>query len=315
MTLPTVHDWEHILATGCPVPQPAQRLDATTALVGALGDPDARLREIVAPSVLGAWIEAGTYDDLLPGLGDGLLAGLRSSRVSGAGADSDAARDLALHGRCGRADALSLVVARDSRHRLVPREQVLDWADRSVSWLLDERDLRAATPFGTADAIGRGAVLVATLAASPVLRADELLVLLDVLSERAATPADPPLTPLQADALAFAAVSVLERDLVAVQDVEAWVDRLGDVASGLEPPTGTAMAPRANVLAMLGALHTELVLGVASTPVRALARALDPRADRVARPADRSDLVLAVQRALRNAAPWLYHNPGAPAAG
>lgn len=309
MTLPSVHDWEQVLAAGCPTPAPERRLDDATALVSALADPDARLREIVAPSVLRAWVEAGAYDDLLAGLGDGLLAGLRPSRVSTAGTEAEATRDLALHARCGRAGALSLVVARDNQHRLVPRDRVLDWADRCVSWLLDERDLRASTPFGTADAIGRGAQLVATLAASPVLGAGELTVLLDVLTERAAAPSDTPLTPLQADHLAFAAVTVLGRDLVTVEDGEAWLDRLAEAAGGVGPPTATVMAPRANALALLGALHTQLVLGVVSTPVTELARSRDPGAEPPGWPRDRSDLVLAVQRALRNAAPWLYRGP------
>jgi hypothetical protein len=305
VTTPTAPDWEQVLAAGCPAPDPARRLDATTSLVDALADPDIRLREIVAPSVLSAWIESGSYDDLLPGLGDGLLAGLRPSRVSAAAVDPD----LALHARCGRAGALSLVVGRDNLQRLVPRERVLDWADRAVSWLLDERDLRPATPFGPADPIGRGAQLVATLAASPVLTGGELTVLLDVLAERAATPSESPLTPLQADYLAFAAVSVLGRDLVGPDEGEAWVERLGEVASGLGPPLGPGLAPRANALAMLGALHTQLVLGVVSTPVTELARTRNPAVALDAWPRDRSDLVLAVQRALRTAAPWLYRTP------
>jgi hypothetical protein len=309
VTTPSVHDWEQVLAAGCPAPASDRRLDAATDLVSALADPDTRLREIVAPRVLRGWVEAGAYDDLLAGLGDGLLAGLRPSRVSAAGTETETTRDLALHARCGRAGALSLVVGRDNRHRLVPRDRVLDWADRCVSWLLDERDLRASTPFGTADAIGRGAQLMATLAASPVLGGGELAVLLDVLTERAAAPSDTALTPLQADHLAFAAVTVLGRDVLTVEEAEGWLERLAEVAGGVGPPTATALAPRANALALLGALHTQLVLGVVSTPVTELTRSADPGAEPPGWPRDRSDLVLAVQRALRAAAPWLYRGP------
>lgn len=305
------YDWDRILAEGCPGPDPSERLDAATALVAALTDPDTRMREIVAPSILAAWIDRGSYDDLLPGLGDGLVAGLSPSRVS-AGTTSSLDRDLALHGRCGRAGAMSLVVSRDNHIRQVPREQVLDWADRTVSWLLNERDVRAVTPVGTADAIGRGSELVATLAASPALGAGELLVLLDVLSERATAPIETPLTAVQADFLAFAAVTVLGRDLVELTQAEGWVERLGEAAAGIGPPSGPGTAPRAGALALLGALHTQLLLGVASTPVSELAQArggegggqVTGRVDTW--PRDRSDLVLAVQQALRTAAPWLY---------
>jgi hypothetical protein len=81
------------------------------------------------------------------------------------------------------------------------------------------------------------------------------------------------------------------------------------VASGLGPPTGPGLAPRANALALLGALHTQLVLGVVSTPVTELARVADPEARLDTWPRDRTDLVLAAQRALRTAAPWLYRTP------
>jgi hypothetical protein len=310
VTHPAPYDWDRILAEGCPGPDPSERLDAATALVAALTDPDTRMREIVAPSILAAWIDAGSYDDLLPGLGDGLVAGLSPSRVS-AGPTTGTDRDLALHGRCGRAGAMSVVVARDNQIRQVPREQVLDWADRSVSWLLSERDVRASTPLGAADPIGRGAELVATLAASPVLGGDELRVLLDVLAERATAPVETPLTAVQADFLAFGALSILGRDVVDLTDTEAWVGRLGEAASGLGPPVGPGTAPRAGALALLGALHTQLLIGVASTPVSELAQlggVADPH-DAVSvstSPRDRGDLVLAVQQALRTAAPWLY---------
>jgi hypothetical protein len=295
----TIAEWEQVLADGCPAPPASERLDVATALVSAFTDPDARLREIVAPSIFSAWVGQGSFDDLLPGLGDGLLAGLRPIRVSAASADADSARDLALHGRCGRAGALSVVVARDNSVDVVGSNRVLDWADRAVSWLLSERDVRPVTPLGVADAIARGSELVATLAASPTLGADELLVLLDVVAERAASPADAPLTPLQADYLAFAAVCVLSRDLVDAAASESWVDGLAEAASGVGPPAGVGTAPRAGALALLGALHTQLVLGV-----QGLTPTPPPS------PRDRSDLVLAVQAALRSAAPWLYRGPG-----
>ncbi len=296
----TLAEWEQVLADGCPAPQASDRLDVATALVGAFADPDPRLREIVAPSIFATWVGQGSFDDLLPGLGDGLLAGLRPIRVSAASADgADPARDLALHGRCGRAGALSVVVARDNSVRAVSSDRLLDWADRAVSWLLSERDVRPSTPLGVADAIARGSQLVATLAVSPTLGADELLVLLDVVAERAASPADAPLTPLQADYLAFAAVCVLGRDLVDPAVSESWVVALGEAASGLGPPAGAGTAPRAGALALLGALHTQLVLGV-----QGVSPSTPPS------PRDRGDLVLAVQAALRSAAPWLYRTQG-----
>jgi hypothetical protein len=189
------------------------------------------------------------------------------------------------------------VLARDGLVGRVTREQVLTWADRSVTWLLHERDTRPATPYGPADALTHGATLLETLAASRRLGADELLVLLDVVSERAAAPTAVSLTPAQADALALAASAVLRRDLVPLEAAEGWVDRLAAAAAGPSAPAVPEGAPRAGALAVLAALHTQLMLGVARDP---------------ASPRDRGDLVLAVQAGLRRAAPWLYHAPDGP---
>lgn len=299
MTAATASSWEDVLAQGCPAPPESERLEAATALVAAFSDPDRRTREVLAPTILSAWVGAGTFDDLLPGLGDGLLAGLTPARMSSPGM-AEVDRDLALHGRCGRARALTAVLARDNAVHRVPREQLLTWADRSVTWLLHERDTRPATPHGPADAVARGAEVLASLAGSSRLGADELLVLLDVVSERAWAPSTVPLAPSQADALALAASAVLGRNLVGLEAAEGWVDRLSATAAGQAAPSGPEDFPRAGALAVLAALHTQLVLGVAGG---------------TSTPRDRGDLVLAVQAGLRRAAPWLYRSPATDAVG
>jgi len=299
VTAATASRWEDVLAQGCPAPPESERSQAATALVAALSDPDRRTREVLAPTILSTWVLAGTFDDLLPGLGDGLLAGLTPARMSAPGM-AEVDRDLALHGRCGRARTLSAVLARENAVHRVTREHLLMWADRSVTWLLHERDTRPATPHGPADAVACGAELLAALAGSSRLGAAELLVLLDVVSERAAAPSAVPLSPSQADALALAASAVLGRDLVGLEATEGWVDRLAATAAGQTAPSGPEGFPRAGALAVLAALHTQLVLGVAGgTP----------------QPRDRGDLVLAVQAGLRRAAPWLYRSPGADPVG
>ena len=68
--------WEQVVADGLPVP-PDRPLDELTAeLTTMLGDPDPGVRDGDRLPTLTTWIRAGVYDDLLPGLGDGMCAGL-----------------------------------------------------------------------------------------------------------------------------------------------------------------------------------------------------------------------------------------------
>jgi hypothetical protein len=70
--------WERVVADGYRVPHGAALDELTTELVTMLGDSDPRVREDIAFSILSTWTTEGVYDDLLAGLGDGLLVGLRS---------------------------------------------------------------------------------------------------------------------------------------------------------------------------------------------------------------------------------------------
>src|SRR4051812_30499870 len=68
--------WESLQATGLAVPSDRPLGDLTAELTRMLGDPDPGIREGLAVPTLVTWIQRGVYDDLLPGLGDGMAAGL-----------------------------------------------------------------------------------------------------------------------------------------------------------------------------------------------------------------------------------------------
>ena len=74
--------WERVVADGYRVPHGAALDELTTELVGMLGNPDPRVREDIAFSILATWTTEGVYDDLLSGLGDGLLVGLLSGALT-----------------------------------------------------------------------------------------------------------------------------------------------------------------------------------------------------------------------------------------
>jgi hypothetical protein len=288
--------WERVVADGYRVPHGAALDDLTTDLVTMLGDADPRVRDDIAYSVLSTWIADGVYDELLAGLGDGLLLGLRV----GLGDDGT---DTVLR-RSFSAVCLAAVVARDNTMHTLHPTTVLTWADRSVAWFLAERDLRGWVPDrGLANAVGHGADLLATLTASRHLGAEELRVLLDVIAERLLIPTDHRFRAGEDDRLAFATMSLLHRECVAVDTLERWLERLAAAWTKPVGPNDREPASRANAVAFARALHLQLLLGVTRTPVQ------DASASPALNPSCRPDLLIALQRSLRMSAPHVFRRP------
>jgi hypothetical protein len=288
--------WERVVADGYRVPHGAALDDLTTDLVTMLGDPDPRVRDDIAYSVLSTWIADGVYDELLAGLGDGLVLGLRF----GLGDDGT---DTVLR-RSFSAVCLAGVVARDNTVHTLHPTTVLTWADRSVAWFLAERDLRGWVPDrGLANAVGHGADLLATLTASRYLGAEELRVLLDVIAERLLVPTDHRFDADEADRLAFATMSLLHRDRIPVDTLERWLERLAAIWAEPVGPNERGPATRANAVAFARALHLQLLLGVTGTPAQ------DASASPALNPTCRPDLLIALQRSLRASAPQVYRRP------
>ncbi|WP_205856775.1 DUF2785 domain-containing protein [Phytoactinopolyspora endophytica] len=290
--------WERVVAEGYRVPQGEALDELTTELVAMLGEPDPHVRDGIAYSVLHTWISEGVYDHLLSGLGDGLAYGLRES-----GGDDE---ETVLR-RSYSALTLGAVVARDNLIYSLSPTVVLTWADYAVAWFLGEEDLRGWEPdVGWVHAITHGADLIATLTASRHLGTDELTVLLDVIAERLLKPTEQRFSGMEDERLAFATMSLLHRDLVPTETVEAWLERLAERIAGSEPPNGPESPNRANITAYLRALHLQLLLGVHGTPAQ------DASASPHTAPAARTDLLIALQNALRAGSPWLYRQTAGP---
>lgn len=281
--MPSV-DWNRVHDDDFRVPPDLPLADLTAELTGLLGDVDPHRRDKLAYPVLATWIERGVYDDLLPGLGDGMAAGLR---VGIGEAEGDQ-----VFRRSFSALVLGECIARDTAHPTLPAGTVLEWGDRIASWMLDERDLRGYVPGkGWAHAVAHGADALGTLAGSPHVGAGELTVVLDVIAERVMLPADRLLTAGEPDRLARATMRVLRRDAVPVDILEPWVERLGEHAS--TRPRRSEVDPYlygGNADAYLRSLYLQLAL------------APEP-------PSVRGDLILLVVDALRAAHP---HHLGAP---
>lgn len=272
--------WRDVLSDGLAVPTDRPLDDLTAELTTMLGAPDPEQRDGIAYPALATWLERGVYDDLLPGLGDGMATGLEVG-LGEQGTDSVFRRSFSVL-------VLAEVLERDNEERLLTRDQVLRWGDQIATWFLREQDLRGWVPDkGWAHALAHGADALGALAGSPHLEAPELTVLLDVLADRLVATDTHPLTSGEPDRMAMATMEVLRRDLVPLKVLEPWVARLQAHAAPYgQPAGGDPFLRSGNPQAFLRALHLQLALG--------------PRP-----PETRADLLLVVVEALRATNPHL----------
>lgn len=291
--MPPLVDWRRVSAADFRVPPERRLSDLTAELTELLGTPDSELREL-ALAVLCTWIERGVYDDLLPGLGDGIATGLLTG-LGEQGTDSVFRRSFS-------ALVVAEVIDRDTRRPRVTRAKVHEWGDRLATWFLAERDERGYVPeHGWAHAIAHGADAFGTLARSPHCGAGELLVVLDVIGDRVTRTPGAVWYSGEADRLAMATLQVLRRGLVPDELVDAWLERIAKAAqlrrSGVE--TDDVYLRSGNPAAFLRALYLQLALGPAAPPRR-------------------TDLVLLLVEHLRRAHPAYlgpsHHRAGPPAA-
>jgi hypothetical protein len=278
----TLGYWNQVQAAGFEVPSDRPLDDLTAELTTMLGSTEPDVRDGTAYPALATWISRGVYDDLLAGLGDGMVAGL----AIGLGEqDTDT-----VFRRSFSALILAGCLERTNVHHLLPGAKVLDWGDRIAVWFLSEADTRGFVPDkGWAHAIAHGADTIGALGESPHLAGAEHAVLLDVLAERLVQqPADVPLAAGEPDRIAAAVMRILRRNTLSAEVLEPWVHRVGAAANPFRgrvdhDPFAATAAPQA----FLRALFTHLSL------------APDP-------PTVRPDLLLVVIEALRATnAPYL----------
>lgn len=278
--------WEQVHADGLAVPTDRPLGDLTAELTRMLGDTDPETRDGTAYPTLATWIDRGVYDDLLPGLGDGIASGLG---VGLGERESDS-----VFRRSFSVLVLDACIARDNQRPLVPGGKVLEWGDRIATWLLRERDLRGfVTGKGWAHAVAHGADALGTLASSPHLATPELTVILDVIADRLLLPVDRLFTNGEADRLALATLQVLRRNAVPLRVLEPWIARLAAAAGTMSSyDDRDPHLVGGNAEAFLRSLHLQLALGP------------NP-------PAVRSDLLLVVVDALRATNPHYLQGPHA----
>ncbi len=269
--------WQQVVSTGLGVPEDRPLDELTVELTAMLGSPDPAQRDGIAYPALATWIEKGTYDHLLGGLGDGIAEGL----LNGLG-DTDGT---SVFRRSFSALVLAECIARDTVAGLLPAAKVLAWGDRLAGWFLRERDTRGwVEGHGWAHAVAHGADAIGQLGASRHLGVPELTVMLDVLADRITDAGTPPLLAGELDRMAAATCVILRRNLVPLSVVEPWVARVA-AAARTAGRRGDPYAGTTNAEGYLRSLYLHVELA--------------PPA-----PAIRSDLLLTLVEALRSTNPY-----------
>ena len=255
--------WSQVQATGFEVPSDRPLDDLTAELTTMLGSTRPEVRDGTAFPALVAWIERGVYDDLLAGLGDGMVAGL-SVGLGETGTDTVFRRSFS-------ALILAACLERDNVQHLLPPGKILEWGDRAATWLLAERVTRGFVPDkGWAHAVAHGADTIGALGESPHLAGPEHALLLDILAERLLQqPLEQPLEAGEPDRIAAAVMLILRRDNLGTDVLEPWVHRIGAAANPFRGPVDRdPYAPTAAAQDFLRALFVQLSLSPDPPPVR-----------------------------------------------
>ena len=270
--------WSQVQATGFAVPSDRPLDDLTAELTTMLGSRSPEVRDGTAFPALATWIGRGVYDDLLAGLGDGMVAGLS---VGLGETDTDS-----VFRRSFSALILAACLERDNDQHLLPGGKILEWGDRAATWFLARaRHPRLRAGKGWAHAVAHGADTIGALGAvaAPGRRPSTPCCSTSSPSASSLQPADAPLVARRGRPdRGRASMAVLRRNTLGTDVLEPWVHRLA--AAGTRSAVRTTSDPYAPAAARAGA------------PPRPLPPAL---ARRPQPPPCGSDLLLVVIDALR----------------
>ena len=255
--------WDQVQAAGFEVPSDRPLDDLTAELTTMLGSTRPEVRDGTAFPALATWIDKGVYDDLLIGLGDGMVAGLAVG-LGESGTDTVFRRSFS-------ALILAACLERDNERHLLPGAKVMEWGDRVATWFITEKDSRGYVPEkGWAHAVAHGADTIGALGESPHLAGPEHALLLDILAERVLQqPATEPLTAGEPDRIAAAVMQILRRNTLGTDALEPWVHRIGAAGNPFGGPVDhDPYAPTSGPQALLRSLVLQLSLAPDAPTVR-----------------------------------------------
>jgi hypothetical protein len=251
--------WQAILDADGAVPQGYTVTELTPELLRYLGTTDPFLRDEVAFEMLAAWIvrDQRYSPDEMRALGDQLARNLET------GLGEQDTNSVFL--RSFSALVLDKVIEADNWHACLEAADIRRWMEQGLAYIVAECDLRGRVPDqGWAHAIAHAADLLWVLAQSRHLAAPDLERILDAIAKRITTPVDHVYLYNEDQRLAFAAMGVLQRDLLDLPTVDMWLGRM------LRPDhdwqhvfqsTDTASAYH-NTTTFLRSLYFQLLIGI-----------------------------------------------------
>ena len=223
--------WDQVQAADFEVPADRPLDDLTAELTTMLGSTRPEVRDGTAYPALATWIDRGVYDDLLAGLGDGMVAGL-SVGLGETGTDSVFRRSFS-----------ALIVAecleRDNEQHLRPRgeDPRLGRPDRG---LVPHREghprLRRRQGLGARHRARRGRHRRAGGVAAHVARPSTRPCSTCSRERLVRQPADAPLASGEPDRMAHAAMRILRRGTLGTDVLEPWVHRIGAAGNPFRGP-------------------------------------------------------------------------------
>ncbi len=250
--------WRVIANDENALPQGEWVAELTPELLAWLGSTDPELRDEFAYKILAAWIERGQYaPEQLRTMAKQMTANLEAG-LGEQGADSVFLRTYSVL-------VLMEIVAHDNANPFLDPADLDGYLEAALGYLRRERDLRAWVPGpGWANAVGHTADLLMMLARSPHLGGGELERLLGAVADRVLAPTPVVFVHHEDERLAYAALNVLRRRLVARPVITAWLDRF--TAPPGQPDWRQAYADpglsaaRANATSFLRSLYFQLLL-------------------------------------------------------
>ncbi len=213
--------WQAILDADCAVPSGYTAAGLTPELVGYFGSTDMHLREDIGFEVLAEWlaVDANYTPAELRDLAAQMRAKLRVG-LGETGTDTVFTRSVA-------ALILGKIVDADTRREFLSAEELRGWLGQSLDYYLAERDLRGYVPVkGWAHCMAHTSDLLMSFARNPRAASPELERILDAVAARLAVPADRVWHYLEDERLSFAVMTALHRNLLGMEFLTGWLDRI-----------------------------------------------------------------------------------------
>jgi hypothetical protein len=212
--------WQAVVASNYAIPAGYTAKDLISRLNAGLASTDPTLRDYLIYDVYTEWMyHEGTFtNDEMRAIGRQMIEHL-SIGLGESDTDSVFLRTFS-------SLILAKVIEFDNLRKFCPPEEILEWLDRVISYFLAERDLRGYVPEkGWAHSMAHTADVLMAFALSPHLQTRELEQILNSITDRLAIQMNHINVCLEDERLSYAAVVVIQRNLIDLPFLEQWVNR------------------------------------------------------------------------------------------